>query len=359
MKKFSIITLLFLMCIFNTTSTKALNSKITLSEELAIVKGIVGCLSIPLGLPVKEYENFSIRIKLELSPDGSVSKTEILDHERMNKPGQRFYKVLAESLLRAITLCQPLKVPNTGYERWKELTLNVNENFDLYLSTDPKKLNNYTEKKRKEDERKRLAEEKKIAEVKKKEKKAAKILKRFEEEKRIKLTETQENIDFINKIFVKKNLINLNCFEDDNNTYFKIFIDSKLKKAVEIYPSEKVKILYTVRSNNNYFRLDLHSVKIPSGFYSKEEIIINNFLSKQQRNVSLAPTLNAYIVKYEDEVIRSWIINRNTGISQIEPILAGFNEKLIVMDDSNRPTKNYFNLSYRTGKQFTCSKKSF
>ena len=34
------------------------------------------------------------------------------------------YKVLAESALRAIKLCQPLRVPTTGYERWKELQLN-------------------------------------------------------------------------------------------------------------------------------------------------------------------------------------------------------------------------------------------
>ena len=42
----------------------------------------------------------------------------------MNKPGQGFYKVLAESALRAIKLCHPLRVPTTGYERWKELQLN-------------------------------------------------------------------------------------------------------------------------------------------------------------------------------------------------------------------------------------------
>ena len=42
----------------------------------------------------------------------------------MNRPGQKFYKILAESALRAVRLCQPLKVPPTGYEKWKELQLN-------------------------------------------------------------------------------------------------------------------------------------------------------------------------------------------------------------------------------------------
>jgi len=97
-------------------------SGLTLSEEDALKAQIFGCWSIPLGLPYNE--NLLVRIKLKLKPDGSVVKTEILDHVRMNKPGQGFYKVLAESALRAIQLCQPLRVPTTGYERWKDLQLN-------------------------------------------------------------------------------------------------------------------------------------------------------------------------------------------------------------------------------------------
>jgi hypothetical protein len=98
------------------------NIGLTLSEEDALKAQIFGCWSIPLGLPYDE--NLLVRIKLMLEPDGSVTKTEILDHARMNKPGQNFYKVLAESALRAVKLCQPLRVPTTGYERWKELQLN-------------------------------------------------------------------------------------------------------------------------------------------------------------------------------------------------------------------------------------------
>jgi len=97
-------------------------SGLTLSEEDALKAQIFGCWSIPLGLPYNE--NLLVRIKLKLKPDGSVIKTEILDHARMNKPGQGFFKVLAESALRAIQLCQPLRVPTTGYERWKDLQLN-------------------------------------------------------------------------------------------------------------------------------------------------------------------------------------------------------------------------------------------
>ena len=95
---------------------------LSLSEEDALKAQLFGCWSIPLGLPYSE--NLLVRIKLKLKPDGSVIKSEVLDHARMNKPGQGFYKVLAESALRAIKLCQPLRVPSTGYERWKDLQLN-------------------------------------------------------------------------------------------------------------------------------------------------------------------------------------------------------------------------------------------
>ena len=98
------------------------NTGLTLSEEDALKAQIFGCWSIPLGLPYNE--NLLVRIRLELKPDGSLVRSEILDHARMNRPGQGFYKVLAESALRAVKLCQPLRVPSTGYERWKELQLN-------------------------------------------------------------------------------------------------------------------------------------------------------------------------------------------------------------------------------------------
>ena len=103
-----------------------ITSGLTLSEEDALKAQIFGCWSIPLGLPYNE--NLLVRIKLQLKSDGTVIKSEILDHARMNIPGQGFYKVLAESALRAVRLCQPLRVPTTGYERWKDLQLNFDAN---------------------------------------------------------------------------------------------------------------------------------------------------------------------------------------------------------------------------------------
>ena len=99
-------------------------SGLTLSEEDALRAQIFGCWTVPLGLPYDD--DLLVRIKLELKQDGTISRSEILDHERMNKPGQKFYKILAESALRAVRICQPLRVPQTGYEKWKNIQLNFN-----------------------------------------------------------------------------------------------------------------------------------------------------------------------------------------------------------------------------------------
>ena len=108
--------------ITQSSNKSSFTNALTLSQEDALKAQIFGCWSLPLGLPYQE--NLLVRIKLRLKQDGTVIKSEILDHARMNKPGQGFYKVLAESALRAIRICQPLRVPPTGYEKWKDLQLN-------------------------------------------------------------------------------------------------------------------------------------------------------------------------------------------------------------------------------------------
>ena len=99
---------------------------LTLNQEDALKAQIFGCWSLPSGLPYQQ--NSLVRIKLRLKPDGTVLRYEILENARMNMPGQGFFKVLAESALRAIRICQPLRVPPTGYEKWKDLQLNFDAN---------------------------------------------------------------------------------------------------------------------------------------------------------------------------------------------------------------------------------------
>ena len=85
---------------------------------------ISACWSIPLGLPLDE--DLVVKIKLELNQDGSIKKLTILDSDRMNEVGQGFYKVLAESALRAIRLCEPRYGGYFDTVPTKHLWLNLN-----------------------------------------------------------------------------------------------------------------------------------------------------------------------------------------------------------------------------------------
>ena len=106
----------------NQDQTVNLDNGITLSQEDAIKAQIYKCWNIPLGLPFDQ--NLLVKIRMKLKRDGTILSSEVLDHRRMNQPGQGYYKVLAESALRAVKLCDPLKMPSTGYEKWKDLQLN-------------------------------------------------------------------------------------------------------------------------------------------------------------------------------------------------------------------------------------------
>ena len=97
-------------------------SKLTLSEEDALKAQIFTCWSVPIGLPFSE--DLLVRVKLQLKPDGTIEKLEMLDHVKMNTPGKEKFRTLADSVRRAIQLCNPLKVPSSGYERWKNMILN-------------------------------------------------------------------------------------------------------------------------------------------------------------------------------------------------------------------------------------------
>ena len=100
-----------------------ITGKLTITEEQALQAQIFGCWSVPLGLPFAP-DDMLVRIKLSLKPDGSIEDMEMLDHIKMNTPGKETFRTLADSVRRAVQICNPLNVPVSGYERWKKIIFN-------------------------------------------------------------------------------------------------------------------------------------------------------------------------------------------------------------------------------------------
>jgi len=95
---------------------------LTISEMDSIRAQIEKCWSFPAG--ARGAEDLVVQVRLFLSPDGSLSRPpEIINSARMALPGEEFFRVAAESALRAVLKCEPLDVPEGKYERWRELEL--------------------------------------------------------------------------------------------------------------------------------------------------------------------------------------------------------------------------------------------
>ena len=105
---------------------KKVSIKLTKNEVNNLFASVSNCWSIPLGLPYGK--DLSVKIKVKFNKNGSISRTELLDHAKINKKGNAHLKVLAESALRAIKLCQPLRLPKGKYELWKEIVFNFDVN---------------------------------------------------------------------------------------------------------------------------------------------------------------------------------------------------------------------------------------
>lgn len=105
-------------------STPSLDNKLTLSEEDAIRAQFMQCWSIPIGIPFDD--TMIVKVKISLNTDGSLlAPPEVLQHERMNKPSEKYFRTLAESALRAVRRCDPIKAPDINrYDSWKKIQLN-------------------------------------------------------------------------------------------------------------------------------------------------------------------------------------------------------------------------------------------
>ena len=99
-----------------------ISDRLTLSELDAIRAQIQRCWSVPGG--ARDGHELIVTIRIYLNPDGSLSRPpEIGDASRMADP---YYLTMAESAVRAVRKCEPLRVPSTKYEDWREIELTFN-----------------------------------------------------------------------------------------------------------------------------------------------------------------------------------------------------------------------------------------
>ncbi len=115
----------------NTPSRSQYNPSMPLSVSQvdAIRRQIQRCWRIPAG--VRDAHELVINLRLMLAQDGSVRRVEVMD--RLRYGTDRTYRAAADSAVRAVKMCSPLKeLPANRYASWREMELTFNPRDVLY-----------------------------------------------------------------------------------------------------------------------------------------------------------------------------------------------------------------------------------
>ena len=104
------------------TLRKDLGPSLTISEIDLVRQQIARCWALPAG--AKDAHEMTVELRVMLAPDGAVQGATIENQSLMAV--DPFYKAMAESALRAVLKCSPLKLPEDKYEDWRDLKLSFN-----------------------------------------------------------------------------------------------------------------------------------------------------------------------------------------------------------------------------------------
>jgi outer membrane biosynthesis protein TonB len=105
----------------NTTATLGLASgnalTLTQSEIDALRRQIEACWSVPVG--AADAKGLVADVRIRLKQDGTLAAEPTV----ANRGSSPFFKIYAESAVRAVQRCQPYRLPIAKYEVWKDVEL--------------------------------------------------------------------------------------------------------------------------------------------------------------------------------------------------------------------------------------------
>ena len=97
---------------------------LSMSEIDAIRQQIQQCWSPPIG--AKDADNLIINLRINIAEDGTVTKVD-LDSDESRYNSDSFFKAAADSAIRAVHKCSPLKnLPSDKYSTWSDITMTFN-----------------------------------------------------------------------------------------------------------------------------------------------------------------------------------------------------------------------------------------
>jgi outer membrane biosynthesis protein TonB len=95
--------------------------RLAVSLAQRVMSQITPCWSIPAG--AKDAASARVAIRIALNPDGSLAGVPIVENSQRMSDDPTF-RTVAESALRALWRCTPLRLPYEHYNTWKLISLN-------------------------------------------------------------------------------------------------------------------------------------------------------------------------------------------------------------------------------------------
>jgi len=94
------------------------DSVMTMDEVSWLRAQIERCWNPPVGLA--DAQNLVVRLQINLNADGSLRHAPIV----VNSDPNEYFRVAADSAVRAVQRCQPFRMPPEKYDAWREIILN-------------------------------------------------------------------------------------------------------------------------------------------------------------------------------------------------------------------------------------------
>jgi len=104
---------------------------LSISEIDYIIRQISKCWTVPAG--GRDAAELSVLLRISLSVDGTVRAVKVVEQSRYDKPSETFFRAAADSAVRAVRKCSPLKgLPPEKFASWGELELNFDPKELIY-----------------------------------------------------------------------------------------------------------------------------------------------------------------------------------------------------------------------------------
>jgi hypothetical protein len=113
------------------TEAAGLQTALTVNELDALRAQMQRCWTIPAG--AADPHSLIVVVRVWLNPDGTLGRVPELSAGSKARLalGDRFFRVAAESALRAVHMCQPYKMPLEKYSSWREIEMRFDPRFML------------------------------------------------------------------------------------------------------------------------------------------------------------------------------------------------------------------------------------